>query len=209
MLTFKLSIIPIFFQTLVFATSNDSLEVKQCFNNYKQAILVSDGEEAIKWVDEHTLQYYEEILSFSLSADSSAIQERTLMDKLTILSIRHRVPKEEVLKMSGDDFFKYAINEGMVGKNSVMNIEIGEVSIEGEFATGNIVASGQKSPLNFHFYKEEDAWKIDLTSIFQVSNAGLSSMIKSNGMTENEFIFSSLEMLTGKKVEDSIWEPLK
>jgi hypothetical protein len=90
-----------------------------------------------------------------------------------------------------------------------MSMEIGEVKVEGNFANGQLVAYGEKSPLYFQFNKEAGIWKLDLTSLFPTSNAGLKKMLTSDGKTDNEFIFQTLEMLTGKKVADDIWKPLK
>ena len=191
-----------------FAQSDAEL-VRKTFSNYKKFILEGKGVEAAKWVDNKTISFYDKMLNMSLYADSASVQDLGIIDKLTVLSVRHRVPVEELLPMNGRDFFAYAIDHGMVGKNSVMTIEIGEVKVEGNFANGQMVSNGQKSPLYFQFNKEEGEWKLDITSLFPASNAGLKQMIESEEMTDNEFIFQTLEMLTGKTVSESIWQPLK
>jgi hypothetical protein len=187
----------------------DRKEIKDCFAGYKASILESNGEEAIKWIDKNTLDYYDRILEVSITGDSATVQNLGLMDKLTVLTVRHRIPQEEVLKMDGNSFFIYAIDAGMVGKNSIMPLEIGDIDISGNFAKGQLIANGQEAPLFFHFNKEGDKWKINITSIFVPSTAGLKQAIKNNGQTENQFIFEMLEILTGKVVENSVWQPLR
>lgn len=76
-----------------------------------------------------------------------------LLDKLMVFTIRHRASKEDILSFDGKRLLIYAIREGMVGKNSVVNNSIGEVEIDGDFAKGQFMTSGQKTPYYFHFYK--------------------------------------------------------
>ena len=199
----------IIFLNVAAQQSSDAELVRKTFTHYKKAILEGKGAEAVKWVDSKTISYYDSILNLSIHGDSAAIQDLDIISKLTVLTVRHRIPVEEVLTMTGHEFFIYSIDKGMIGKNSVRTIEIGEVKLEGNFANGQLVAGGQQSPIYFQFNKEEGTWKLDITSLFPVSNEGLTKMIAEDGSTDNEFIFKTLEMLTGKPVTDQVWKPLK
>ena len=110
--------------------------------------------------------------------------------------------------MDGTGLFVYAIKKGMVGKNSVINNTIGDIKIDNGFAKGQLLVSDQPTEIYMHFYKEQDHWKIDLTSIFPIGNAAFKDMVEEDGRPENEFIFMILEYLTGKKPDPSIWQPL-
>lgn len=187
--------------------ASDEKGIKDCFAGYKLSILESRGEEAIKWVDKNTLDYYESMLKLSIVADSSIVQILDFMDRFTVLTARHRIPKDELLKMDGNSFFVYAIDAGMVGKGGVTTVEIGEVTIDGDTAKGQLVSNGQVSPLYFQFNKEDGQWKIDITSIFAPSAAALTKMIKDSGQSETEFILQALQLLTGRSVDNSIWHP--
>jgi hypothetical protein len=183
--------------------------VREAFDNYKSAILNDKGEEAVKYVDSRTIKYYSDILELVKNADSSQVNSLSLLDKLMVFSIRHRTPKEDILSFDGKGLLIYAIKSGMVGKNSVGNNSIGEVTIDNNFAKGQFIANGQKAPFYFHFYKEGDQWKIDLTSIFSVSTMAFKKMVEDSGQNENEYLFSLLEMLTGKKPGQEIWDKVK
>jgi len=187
---------------------DDKEMIKQTFNNYKSAILNDKGEEAVNYVDSRTLKYYADILEVIKHADSSVINASSLIDKVTVLSVRHRATREEILSMDGTGLFVYAIKKGMVGKNSVMNNTIGDIKIDNGFAKGQLLVSGQPTEIYMHFYKEQDHWKIDLTSIFPIGNAAFKDMVEEDGRPENEFIFMILEYLTGKKPGLGIWQPL-
>jgi len=125
---------------------------------------------------------------------------------LMVFTIRHRASKEEILSFDGKSLIVYAIEKGMVGKNSVMNLTIGEVNTGGNFAKGQIVVNGKPEPYYFHFYKENGVWKIDLTSAFAISATLFEQMAEASGETENDYLFMLLEMITGERPGHKVWE---
>jgi hypothetical protein len=204
-------IFKLLFFIVILTTSCDGQEdeaklVKEAFDNYKSAILNDKGDEAVKYVDSRTIKYYQQIVDLVKNADSAEVVSLPLIDKLMVFSIRHRTSKEEILSFDGKGLLVYAIKSGMVGKNSVANNSIGEVSVDNNFAKGQFIANGQKAPFYFHFYKEDSKWKIDLTSIFSVSNMAVKKMIEESEQDENEFFFSLLENLTGEYPGKEIWK---
>ncbi len=182
--------------------------VKKSFDNYKTGVLNDKGVEAVNFVDSRTIKYYSYILGLVKTADSTKVETLSILDKLMVFSIRHRTSKEDILSFDGKSLLIYAIKSGMVGKNSVANISIGDVTIDGNFAKGQLVANGQKAPFYFHFYKEDGLWKIDLTSLFPISTNTFKKMADDSGQNQNEYLFSLLEMITGKKPGFEIWKPI-
>lgn len=193
---------------LTFGQSDGEL-VKKSFDNYKKSILQGQGEEAIKYVNSKTTDYYDKELNLAIYGDSATINDLAIIDKLTVFIARHKIPNHELIKMNGKEFFIYAVNNGMIGKNSVMTTQVGDVTIKDNVAHGQMISNGQKTPLFFEFSKESTEWKVDLTSIFPPTNIALGKMLEQQGLSDNEFIFQTLEALTGRKVTDDIWKPLK
>ncbi len=182
--------------------------IQSCFKGYKAAIIEGRGSDAADLVDFNTLKYYSDMLEMAIYADSASVQESGMIDKMTILTTRHKIPKDTLMTMNGRSFFIYAINSGMIGKNSVVAMDLGAIEINDDFAKGQVVSAGQPSPLYFEFIVEDGDWKMDITSIFPASTLALNQMLASNGQTENDFILQMLELLTMKKVNNSIWQPL-
>lgn len=183
--------------------------VKEAFNSYKSSILNDKGEDAVNYVDTNTIKYYEKVLELVKNADRKEISSLSLLDKLMVVLIRHTINKEDIFSFDGRKLLVYAIENGMVGKDSVMNNSIGKVSIDENFAKGEMLVNGKKSSIYFHFYKESGAWKVDLTSIFDISNTAFKKMVEESGQTENDFIFLIIKSSNGKKPNSNIWEPLK
>lgn len=198
-------LILLFTITFCFAQTKEENLVRESFNNYKSSILNDKGEEAVRFVDSRTVGYYSEILELVKNAESSQVATLSLLDKLMVFTIRHRASREDIMSFDGKGLLVYAINSGMVGKNSVSNNSVGEVTVNQHFAKGQFIANGQKAPFFFHFYKEDGQWKLDLTALFPVSGMALKKMVEDSGLSESEYIFSLLEVLTGRKPGQEIW----
>ncbi len=200
-------IVLIFISIKSYSQSDKEL-VLESFDNYKNAILTDKGGLAADFVDSRTMTYYTTILEKAKNADSLEIESMGLLDKLTVLTMRHRVPKKDLLSFNGKDLFIYAIDNGMVGKNSVVNAELGDVIASDDFAKAEFLVGGQKTPFFFHFYREDNIWKIDISHIFSLGTTAFKKIIEESGETENDFIINILELLTGKKPTEAIWKPI-
>ncbi|MFN7495326.1 MAG: hypothetical protein ACK5RG_20575 [Cyclobacteriaceae bacterium] len=212
-MTAKIKILGVLFllltTQLIYGQKSEEELVKKSFDGYKTAILNDKGEEAVKYVDSRTIKYYSDIIESVRTADSTKIETLSILDKLMVFSIRHRTAKSDILSFDGKALLVYAIKSGMVGKNSVTNLAVGEVIIEKEFAKGQLIVNGQKAPFYFHFYKEEGQWKLDLTSLFPISTMAFKKIADESGVDQNEYLFSLLEMITGKKPGAEIWQPVQ
>lgn len=195
------------FITVAGYAQNDTAAIRDCFARYKTAILNDRGEEAVQYVDSRTIRYYTQMLALTRTADSTTIAGLSFLDKLMVLSVRHRTTKAELQPMDGEDLLVYAINHGMVGKGGVIQNDIGAITIDDSFATGQLVRKGQPIPLQFHFYKEQEQWKLSLTALFPMAEAAMQKMVADSGESEHDYLLTLLETTTGKKPSPSIWNP--
>lgn len=186
----------------------DTAMIKACFAGYKNAILADKGQEAVSFVDSRTVRYYADILQKTKTLDSAGIDKLPIMDKLTILMLRHRATKEEIMQLDGRSLLVYAIERGMVGKNSVQQLSIGEVLIKGDAAEGQVMVGAAPTSLAYNFYKENGAWKMDITSVLPEGNAAMKKIIKDSETPENEFLILLIENATGREPVKNIWKPI-
>lgn len=201
----------LFFALLAVLHANaqhDTTLIKACFNGYKNAILSDQGKTAVTFVDSRTVKYYTDILQKTKTLDSAGIDKLSIMDKLTILMLRHRATKDEIMQLDGRSLLVYAIERGMVGKNSVQQLSIGEVMIRGNMAEGQIIVGEAPTSLAFNFYKENDAWKMDITSVLPEGNTAMKKVVKDSGQPENQFLVMLLENATGREPLKDIWKPI-
>lgn len=204
-----LSLISLFIAQPLHSQKKDEKRVRKSQEKYTTAILNDNGAEAVKYVDSRTITYYTDILEASLHADSLAIEGMSILDKMMVLLIRHRISAEELLSFDGTSLLIHAINLGMVGKSGASGIEIGKVTIKGNYAAAEIISRGKKLPYTYDFYKEEKKWKIDLTSSFPAVSLAFQQLIESSERDENEFIFQLMQLSSGKPVDPSVWQKIE
>ncbi len=197
---------------LFFACTPDKTDeelIQENFDAYKTAILSGDGATASQQIDKKTLNYYNDLLKNILSSDSTTVEALPILNKMLVLSIRAIIPKEDILKMDERQLFQRAVEEGMISKQGVESLALGEMAINLTDAKVQMLTQGQTAPLSFHFNKEGSDWKLDLTPIFDSSVDAVNQFIGDRGITEKEFIYNSIQQLTKKPVRDEIWVPLK
>jgi len=187
------------------AQNNDEAQIKSCFAEYKKAILNEEGEKAVRFLSDKTIQYYAKTVDQCLHADSTAVSELSLMDKFIVLALRHRTSKEKLRSFTGRQAVVYAIEEGMVGKNSAARNEIGTIKRKENKAEAQLVVRGNPTPVSFAFYKENNEWKLDLTSIFPITEKAFQQLIDSSDQSENEFLLNLLMLSTQEAPTQDIW----
>ena len=201
---FLVALISCFLALSIFAD-----EVHESFEQYRTAILAEDGETAVQYLNQTSINYYDDMLNDALYLKESEFEERTILDKLMILRLRMNFTAKELKKMNGRELIVYSIQKGWIGKSSVINIEISEeTKIKGDWATIEVMQNGQGSGLNFIFQKENDIWKLDIKEIFKISNMTLAYLVKQSDYTEKEFIEMLLENTDNKKVSKSYYKPM-
>ena len=78
----------------------------------------------------------------------------------------------------------------------------------GDIATGGFLSKGQETPYKYVFYRTENGWKIDLTSVNAPANEALDAAILGSGKPANEFIKTVLRGVSGETVTDALWVPV-
>lgn len=190
------------------STQDQRAEVKAAFADYKTAILTDDGAKAYQLVDKRTRDWYQTSLTRALTFDREQIMQLGVMDKLQILIIRHRIDAGRLRTMSAEDLFIYAVDNGWVGKNSVSGLELDEVNITDDFATGVAIVGGKKSSLHFHFYREDGSWRMDLTELNKHAGTAFRAQIADSGLSEIDYLLEITRMISGRPVAENIWDPL-
>ncbi|NTV81077.1 MAG: hypothetical protein HGA24_06605, partial [Candidatus Aminicenantes bacterium] len=109
----------------------------------------------------------------------------------------------------GRAIFIHAVNNDWIGKNSVIATTIGNIQTSDGRGTAAVYMNEQEAPNRFHFIMENGAWKFDLVQILRDADQILKMQIQQSGSDEDKFIFRMIETVSGRKVLDSIWEPLK
>lgn len=187
---------------------DDKAEVRQAFESYRSAILSRDGDAAASLAADSTLDYYEEMRRLALRAPRGELQDRRIIDRFTTLFLRHVVPAKDLLGMTGEDVFAFAIERGWIGEARVTRLDIGAVEVVGDTAAVEVRSSGGGEPFSFVFVREGAAWKIEFGDLLQIADALFAEQARKLDVTQNEFILQLLESQSGRQPSAEIWQPL-
>ncbi len=196
---------------LIVGCSNDDEinEVKKVYDGYIQNILNDNGKTAVQFLDTKTIDYYDKMLNHIISSERARVKTLNIIDKITVLLARHIIPKDTLLNFTAIEYIRYSVDNGMVGKNGVMDNTIGNITINKNFARGQNIQHGKKTKMFYHFYKEKGDWKINLTSILTNTVSELERMQTNSGFTESEFIFNIIKNVSGEAASEDVWNTLK
>lgn len=197
----------IFICSVITPAHSNADAVSAAFEKYKSAIISGDADTAIQMIDSNTKNYYKEILKVILYADETQSKTMPPLAKIALIQGRHQIPIDTLKQMSVKSYFSYAVKQGWIGKQSVSDIHIAEITVDQNVATSKISKGDKIAPFGFTFRKEDGLWKIDLTSILPASDRAFKQVIKNSGKNENAYIFAIIEKLSGKKVQESVWIP--
>lgn len=189
------------------AQAEEEKLIRRAFLTYKGAILQKQGQSAVALVDRGTLGYYARMKALALEGQEQEVRQLAPMSKIMVLSLRHRVSLNELRSMTPEELFAHGVNQGWVGKNSVLDSDIGRLQVFGNDASAEYVKAGKPTPLKYRFTKEDGKWKIDLTALMPMADQAMSMLIKQEGLDEDTFLVGLIESVSGKKVLPSIWQP--
>lgn len=183
-------------------TTPETRRIHQTFDTYMQAIQDDQGVLAYSLIDRKTRKYWDELCYKVVYAEKKDFVEFGLFDRIQVVLARLNIPDTHLIGMNGQALFEYAVNQGWVKNDSMQTLGLGEIGINGDFASGNAIARPETSSLyRFHFYKESEAWKIDLTELLKMAEAVLTHYQEESGTTEEDFIFEIVHIITGKPVD--------
>lgn len=188
--------------------AGDADGVKKTFADYRSAVLDQRGKDAVQLLSKATIDEYQKYVDWALKADKKTLESLSMMNRLQVMTLRHRVEPETLRKLTGKSAIIHAVDRNWIGKNGVIRTSLGKIDVVENSATAEVIIGERKTPQRFQFNKENGVWKFDLVRVMMNINAAFKETAKRAGMSENEFIFHALESISGKKVDDSIWVPV-
>ncbi len=183
-------------------------EVKATFESFKAAMVDGDTDAVLGLTSSSSMDYYTNMLDLVLYADSAKVAGLPLIQKIGVLGTRVRIPKEDLMGMDGEAFFRYNIDNNKQNAQQIQMLGIGDVmAVDDNTAQGQVTANGQALPMSINFIQESSGWKIDMASLENMSEGQLTQIIQQSGMDFNQFIKMAMAQ-QGMEVDDTIWQPM-
>ncbi len=190
---------------------NERKLVKQAFQNYKNALLNQDGEEAVRHVSSDTVAFYGKTKNRALNMPENKLKQQEPYEKLMVLMMRLKMSASELSDMEDRDVFAYAVDNGWIGKKGVRNTTLQNVKISNDQATVSATRKSRRRTrkAEFDFVRENGAWKYTLMPKIEDLNKGMRKAIQKNNVDENTYLTGVIQKSTGEKPEPEIWQPLQ
>jgi hypothetical protein len=109
--------------------------------------------------------------------------------------------------MCGHEVLEHALSRGWVGKNSVAPFVVKTVHVVESTAVVDVISERQEGMTQLQFVNEEGTWKLDLMFLMQAASIQFDLIIKQQGTTREELIFTLLSSLSGEVADKTIWRP--
>lgn len=184
---------------------DDVTAIRTCFDNYFAALKEGRGQDAADLVDSRTVAHYERMLDLARNADSATVAGLDAMDQIAVLSMRMVNSHGDLLNMDAREAIARSVSDGLMSDAGPEGIGLGNVEVNGNEAKAPLKMYGFPTPAKFTFRREEKGWRIDITSLFELSRQGMQQMAKT---TEGgNFVLQMLEESTGKTIPERIWHP--
>lgn len=188
--------------------------VRRVFSEYKQALIGGDGEAAVKLVDQDTLRYFEVLRGLALDGGEEEVRSRSFIERLLIVSMRHQLEPQQIAELSLADLIRIAVEEGWISPQSIAQLEMGAVRIDGDRAEGEARtrAASEEDGVNpvetlrYEFVREGGSWKFRFSSLVSNLDRLVAELATQLGLAEDELIFTLVESFSGRQVLPDVWE---
>jgi hypothetical protein len=191
------------------AAGTETAAINLVFDKYTNALKTGKGNEALNYISQKTLDYYDTLIYHTLYSGEKELNKINILTRTAILRMRHTQPLAFWDTMSAKKLMVGMWNKAQQQTTSpqiaLVNCETGNLQ-----ATCTIQIDGELTDMQFILNKENAEWKVDLTSILSKGIEEMKSAIEQRGLTETEYILLSIEKLENVSVsKENLYKPLK
>jgi hypothetical protein len=177
--------------------------VRAVLLGYVAAVRQRDGAVATRAVSRATRAYYAQMAELARTAPEAQVRALPLMDRISVLMYRHRIPPAVLRTLTGDSAFAYTVSEGWVAKTMTDDPFPPAMDVYGEGDSAIVPHRG----MTVQLVREEGAWRWDMTSIIRSASETFAASIP-RGMKEDDFILFVLQYSNGRTPTPTIWKPM-
>lgn len=182
---------------------DDVTAIRTCYDNYLAALKEGRGDDAAALVDSRTVAHYERMLDLARNADSSTVAGLDILDQMAVLAMRMENDQQQLMAMDAREAIARSVSEGLMADEGPQGMTLGNVEVNGDEAQAPLKMYGFPTPAKFTFRREQNGWRIDITSLFELSRQGLEQVAKT--AEGGNFVLNMLEETSGKSIPEGIW----
>jgi hypothetical protein len=187
----------------------EQVAVKTSYRAFAEAVAAKNGPAAARLLSTSTLAYYDDLRDSALDDDRAELSQRSVLDQLTVLSMRHNIAAATLRTGNPLDVVSAGVAGGAISAGDSPQEGLDQISITGDRATAVLALAGDKPKRNpIEFAKEGGVWKFDLTSVLPAAQAELKLVQQSTGYTTEKLVQDVQVSRYGKAESAKLWQPI-
>lgn len=194
------------------AVDDEAGEIRGVFEAYRGALTSGAGDQAARLVDRETFDYFEGLKGLALEGTEEVVKARPFVDRLLIVSMRQAMTPAELGALDLGGLMNKALTEGWISPQTVAQLDIGEVAVDGDVATATavslnpMVSFDEGEPMLYEFRREEGSWRFAFSSLVASLNRLVEEFTAELGTDQDDLIFLLVQNLTGRPVLPEVWQ---
>jgi len=193
--------------------------VEETFLAFKEAMLTENGQQVAALTTADSGDFYRDMADEALTAARGRLAELSLDQRLVTLTLRHSLSAREMKRLSGKQLLALWVERGWIwmeeswiDRRELARTYPENYRIIGSAAAAQVDDYGEwQSGAGVAFRFEEGAWRVRLMHESgppdPVAEALRAYYRYGTRMTEEEYIFTTLEKATGRAPGPDIWNP--
>ena len=176
----------------------DEAEIRALYKAFDKAMLAEEFDSAFQLLGKESQELINEIRELANTAEKATLSKEPLSVLVTVFSVRKTAGDDpiengpETLKAMGA---QYARSSDMTS--------LGEVTLNGEKASGEMLMNNKASGVKFAFIEEDGEWKFDMATQLESSE----ELMKQSGMKKEDLIDQMAQGIGSDQFDP--WQPIE
>jgi hypothetical protein len=181
-------------------------EVEAADVAYDNFLDADDGAGAVGFVSKDSLARLDRLIGVARKAKKSEVQALPYNDRLEVLQIRMLLKRDLLKPVDGRSYYAKLVSSGWV--NSTSDLERIKVKVDSSKTSATVTyrLPGTSETTQGFWVLEDGAWKEDQVAQNERDRSDYKAHAKEAGMTEDEYLLTTLEDRAGEKVPPTIWD---
>ena len=201
------------FNCLIFSTSQaNQNDILLTFAKFQAAIISQNGENAVQWVSQDTLNFYDDVRKLALNANQNVLELESQIKVSMTFELRYLLSRRDLQWLSdGKKIFGWLVHNELMQKYRFNECSLINIKVEGRHAFATILKNGELiDNVPFEFINEGGVWKFDMIKNISTDDMALEILRQQIGKTKIETALFLLEKNYHKKISEKILQgPLK
>ncbi|MGW4215356.1 hypothetical protein ACWEIJ_45810 [Lentzea sp. NPDC004789] len=167
---------------------DDSQSIGVAFEAFRKAVVAKDGAAAASVLSSSTFSEYDKIRKVALTGAEQQVAVLVPSGRILAYTMRGDMDPVVLRSASPRDLVKAVIDEGLVSGDSVNGITLGDLTIHDGKALGKVAVPPAQTTVFLSFLREDGAWKFELPSMFDFTDARLGAAAKRKNLSHAQMI---------------------